>query len=73
MEADIETTLPQLHIFNSLTGPLYDDLRNLLCAWIVSRAEEGLGYVEGAAKARLDVIRGTINTDFDDRSVGCYC
>lgn len=50
MEADIETTLPQLHIFNKLTGPLYDDLRNLLCAWIVSRAEEGLEYVEGAAK-----------------------
>ncbi|KIJ53482.1 hypothetical protein M422DRAFT_154980 [Sphaerobolus stellatus SS14] len=50
MEADIDTTLPQLHIFNKLTGPLYEDLRNLLCAWIVCRAEEGLGYVEGIAK-----------------------
>jgi len=50
MEMDIDTTLPQLHIFNRLTGPLHDDLHNLLCAWIVCRAEEGLGYVDGTAK-----------------------
>ncbi|KAF8514755.1 rab-GTPase-TBC domain-containing protein [Gautieria morchelliformis] len=50
LESDIATTLQQLHIFNSSTGPLYGDLRDLLCAWVVSRADEGLGYVEGVAK-----------------------
>jgi len=50
MESDIATTLPQLHIFNRQSGPLYDDLYNLLCAWTISRADEGLGYVEGIAK-----------------------
>ena len=53
LESDIASTLPQLHIFHSATGPLYQDLRNLLCAWVVSRADEGLGYVEGAAKVRI--------------------
>jgi len=53
LESDISSTLPQLHIFHALTGPLYSDLRDLLCAWVVSRADEGLGYVEGVAKVRL--------------------
>ena len=29
---------------------MYDDLFNILCAWVVSRADEGLGYTMGASK-----------------------
>lgn len=50
VEEDILSTLPDLHIFHPETGPLYHDLRDMLCAWIVSRADEGLGYVHGTAK-----------------------
>lgn len=50
IESDISTTLPQLHIFHRHYGPLYEDLYHLLCAWVVARADEGLGYVEGIAK-----------------------
>lgn len=50
MEEDINSTLPTLHIFNSSTGPLYQDLKDLLCAWVVSRSDEGLGYTIGASK-----------------------
>lgn len=50
MEQDILSTLPALHIFHPETGPLYQDLRDMLCAWVVSRADEGLGYVHGTAK-----------------------
>jgi hypothetical protein len=50
VEQDILTTLPALHIFHPKTGPLYQDLRDMLCAWVVSRADEGLGYVHGTAK-----------------------
>ncbi|GJJ13364.1 hypothetical protein Clacol_007616 [Clathrus columnatus] len=50
IESDISTTLPQLHIFHRQHGPLYEDLYNLLCAWVIARADEGLGYVEGIAK-----------------------
>jgi len=44
------STLPALHIFHPETGPLYQDLRDMLCAWVVSRADEGLRYVHGTAK-----------------------
>jgi hypothetical protein len=50
VEQDILSTLPTLHIFHPKTGPLYQDLRDMLCAWVVSRADEGLGYVHGTAK-----------------------
>ncbi|KAH7916486.1 rab-GTPase-TBC domain-containing protein [Hygrophoropsis aurantiaca] len=50
IEQDITTTLPALHIFHPSTGPLYQDLKDMLCAWVVSRADEGLGYANGAAK-----------------------
>ncbi|KAG0707449.1 rab-GTPase-TBC domain-containing protein [Suillus ampliporus] len=50
VEQDILSTLPALHIFHPETGPLYQDLRDMLCAWVVSRADEGLGYVHGTAK-----------------------
>jgi hypothetical protein len=50
MESDILTTLPALHIFHPSTGPLYQDLKEMLCAWVVSRSDEGLGYTFGIAK-----------------------
>jgi TBC1 domain family member 14 len=50
MEDDILGTLPSLHLFHPETGPMYPDLKDLLCAWVVSRSDEGLGYVGGAAK-----------------------
>ncbi|KAG5650741.1 hypothetical protein H0H81_011185 [Sphagnurus paluster] len=50
IEVDISTTLPSLHIFHHQTGPLYEELKEMLCAWVVSRSDEGLGYTLGAAK-----------------------
>ncbi|KAJ3721746.1 rab-GTPase-TBC domain-containing protein [Lentinula raphanica] len=50
IEADIASTLPSLHIFHHENGPLYSDLKDMLCAWVVARADEGLGYTIGAAK-----------------------
>ncbi|KAJ6575265.1 rab-GTPase-TBC domain-containing protein [Mycena capillaripes] len=50
IEQDISTTLPSLHIFHQETGPLYSDLKDMMCAWVVSRSDEGLGYTIGAAK-----------------------
>ena len=44
------TTLPAIHIFHKETGPLHGDLKDMLCAWVVSRSDEGLGYTVGAAK-----------------------
>ncbi|KAF8753876.1 hypothetical protein RHS01_06584 [Rhizoctonia solani] len=49
IEEDIRVTLPGLHIFTPETGPLYSDLKDLLCAWVVSRSDEGLGYVKGVS------------------------
>ncbi|KAJ7786470.1 rab-GTPase-TBC domain-containing protein [Mycena metata] len=50
IEQDISTTLPSLHIFHHENGPLYSDLKDMMCAWVVSRSDEGLGYTIGAAK-----------------------
>ncbi|KDR85483.1 hypothetical protein GALMADRAFT_234381 [Galerina marginata CBS 339.88] len=50
IDQDMETTLPAIHIFNKENGPLYPDLKDMLCAWVVSRSDEGLGYTIGAAK-----------------------
>jgi hypothetical protein len=50
IEQDISATLPALHIFHHETGPLYADLKDMLCAWLVSRSDEGLGYTMGAGK-----------------------
>ncbi|KAJ6604796.1 rab-GTPase-TBC domain-containing protein [Mycena vulgaris] len=50
IEQDISTTLPSLHIFHHENGPLYPDLKDMMCAWVVSRSDEGLGYTLGAAK-----------------------
>ncbi|KAJ7808258.1 rab-GTPase-TBC domain-containing protein [Mycena olivaceomarginata] len=50
IEQDISTTLPSLHIFHHENGPLYAELKDMMCAWVVSRSDEGLGYTLGAAK-----------------------
>lgn len=50
IDADIRTTLPTLHIFTPNVGPMYEDLMDMLCAWVVSRSDEGLGYSMGASK-----------------------
>ncbi|TFK56724.1 RabGAP/TBC [Heliocybe sulcata] len=50
LEDDIRSTLPSLHIFHPETGPMYQDLKDILCAWVVSRSDEGLGYTRGIAK-----------------------
>ena len=50
IDEDIRTTLPMLHIFTPNVGPVYKDLKDMLCAWVVARSDEGLGYVKGASK-----------------------
>ncbi|EJF67195.1 RabGAP/TBC [Dichomitus squalens LYAD-421 SS1] len=50
LEDDIRTTLPAIHLFTPEKGPLYQDLKDMLCAWVVARSDEGLGYVVGVAK-----------------------
>lgn len=50
IDADILTTLPTLHLFHPEFGAMYGDLKDMLSAWIVSRRDEGLGYVHGVAK-----------------------
>ena len=45
IEEDIKSTLPSLHLFHEETGPIYQDLKDLLTAWTVARSDEGLPYV----------------------------
>jgi len=56
IEDDVSTTLPSLHIFNAQTGPMYEDLKDILLAWVVSRSDEGLGYTRGIAKLAAMII-----------------
>ncbi|KAF7798527.1 hypothetical protein EIP86_009748 [Pleurotus ostreatoroseus] len=56
IEDDIKVTLPTLHLFKPGTGPLYQDLKDMLCAWVVSRSDEGLGYVFGVAKIAAMIL-----------------
>ncbi|CDO73072.1 hypothetical protein BN946_scf185007.g126 [Trametes cinnabarina] len=56
MEDDIRTTLPSIHLFIPDKGPMYQDLRDMLCAWVVSRSDEGLGYVLGVAKIAAMIL-----------------
>ena len=44
IEHDAGGTLPVLKIFQP-GSPMYDDLKDLLSAWYVSRLDEGQGYV----------------------------
>lgn len=56
IEDDILVTLPALRIFHPESGPLYQDLKDLLCAWVVSRADEGLGYAPGVSKIAAMIL-----------------
>lgn len=56
IEEDIATTLPSLHLFLPGKGPMYQDLKDMLCAWIVARSDEGLGYVPGVAKIAAMIL-----------------
>src|SRR3984957_7372278 len=56
IEEDIGKTLPALHIFHPETGPLYQDLKDMLCAWVVSRSYEGLGYTPGASRIAAMIL-----------------
>lgn len=65
IEQDILTTVPSLHIFHPETGPLYEDLKNMLQAWVVSRSDEGLGYAPGIARiAGMVLINMPVNQGF---------
>lgn len=44
IERELDDTLPTLKLFTP-GSPLRDDLRELLCAWVVCRSDESLGYV----------------------------
>ena len=59
IENDILVTLPALHIFRPDSGPLYQDLKDLLCAWVVSRADEGLGYKPGTSRIAAMILINT--------------
>jgi len=37
-------------MFHHKNGPLHEELHDMLCAWVVARSDEGLGYTLGAAK-----------------------
>lgn len=56
IEEDILVTLPALHIFHPESGPLYQDLKDMLCAWVVSRADEGLGYTPGTSRIAAMIL-----------------
>ena len=56
LEEDIAKTLPSLRLFAPEKGPLYQDLKDMLCAWVVSRSDEGLGYVVGVAKIAAMIL-----------------
>ena len=44
IDAEMSETLPTLRLFGE-GGPMRNDLRELLCAWVVARSDDGLGYV----------------------------
>jgi len=56
IEQDIRSTLPSLHIFDPNSGPLYSELKDMLCAWVVSRSDECLGYVLGTARIAAMIL-----------------
>lgn len=56
IEDDVLSTLPSLHIFHPESGPLYQDLKDFLYAWVVARSDEGLGYIRGIAKLAAMIV-----------------
>ncbi|WWC65933.1 uncharacterized protein I303_108555 [Kwoniella dejecticola CBS 10117] len=43
IEVDIDKTLPTLKLFHR-GSPLRDDLKEMICAWVVYRSDDGMGY-----------------------------
>lgn len=56
MEEDMDATLPALHLFHRELGVMRQDLKDLMVAWMVSRSDEGLGYVSSS----VPLNRGTL-------------
>ncbi|KAH8997383.1 rab-GTPase-TBC domain-containing protein [Lactarius akahatsu] len=56
IEQDVRSTLPSLHIFHPDSGPMYGELKDMLHAWVVSRSDEGSGYVPGVAKIAAMIL-----------------
>ncbi|KAH9982797.1 rab-GTPase-TBC domain-containing protein [Lactifluus volemus] len=56
IEQDVQNTLPSLHIFHPDSGPMYEELKDMLYAWVVSRSDEGLGYVQGTARIAAMIL-----------------
>jgi len=56
IEEDVRSTLPFLHIFHQDSGPMYAELKDMLYAWVVSRSDEGLGYVKGIARIAAMIV-----------------
>lgn len=46
MDKEMDETLPTLKLFGP-SGPMREDLREILCAWVVYRSDSALGYVSG--------------------------
>lgn len=44
LEADMDQTLPTLKLLTR-GSPFRDDVRELVCAWVVYRSDSGLGYM----------------------------
>lgn len=47
LEKDMTETLPTVRMFVP-GSPMRDDLREFICAWVVYRSDDGLGYVSNA-------------------------
>ncbi|BEI81104.1 hypothetical protein CcaverHIS002_0202640 [Cutaneotrichosporon cavernicola] len=43
LEVDLDDTLPHLHVFQR-GSPVRDELKDLVCAWVVYRSDSGRGY-----------------------------
>ncbi|KAI0278165.1 rab-GTPase-TBC domain-containing protein [Russula aff. rugulosa BPL654] len=56
IEEDVRSTLTCLHIFDPDSGPMYGELKDMLYAWVVSRSDEGLGYVKGIARIAAMIL-----------------
>jgi hypothetical protein len=47
MDKEMDETLPTLKLFGP-SGPMREDLKEILCAWVVYRSDSALGYVSGS-------------------------
>lgn len=51
IDHDAAGTLPVIKIFQP-GSPMHDELKDLLCAWYISRLDEGQGYVSHGSASR---------------------